>query len=305
MSQGLFISFEGVDGAGKTTQARRAYDFLQAKGLRSLITREPGGTPAGLAIRELVLHGMCAFPSFAVTAGTDVVDSSDDLNSRTEALLYAADRAEHVAQVIRPHLDRGDIILCDRYSDSSIAYQAGGRGLDEDCIVKLSSWAADGLQPARTYLLDVDPAQSHARVNDEPDRLEAAGDAFQEQVRAKFLELARQDPERFLVIDASLSVDEVWSVIQRDLETLTAGMPPTMPVAAEDDGDAVSLDEADGGDEAVEDELDDNGDDEDSDEILDGGDDLNDADYDEYDYDDDADDADAEDEPPSRTGQGW
>nr|WP_201736543.1 dTMP kinase [Bifidobacterium xylocopae] len=280
MSQGLFISFEGVDGAGKTTQAQRARDYLQGKGLRSMVTREPGGTPAGLAIRELVLHGMCAFPSFAVTGGTDVVDSSDDLDSRTEALLYAADRAEHVAQVIRPALERGDIVLCDRYSDSTIAYQAGGRKLDEGSIARLSAWASDGLIPKRTYLLDVDPAQSHDRVNDEPDRLEAAGDAFQEQVREKFLELAEQEPDRFRVIDASLPLDEVWRLIQEDLEALTADMIPNLPDQDDDeDGD----DAADGDDpadpDAQEDDLDDDaGDagydaDEDDDELDDGGDD--------------------------------
>ena len=135
MSEGLFISFEGVDGAGKTTQVQQAHNYLQGRGLRSLVTREPGGTPVGLTIRELVLHGLAAFPSVAVTGGTDVVDASDDLAPRTEALLYAADRAEHVAQVVRPALERGDIVLCDRYLDSSVAYQAGGRDLSVDVFV--------------------------------------------------------------------------------------------------------------------------------------------------------------------------
>ncbi|BDR55329.1 hypothetical protein KIMH_14400 [Bombiscardovia apis] len=276
MSEGLFVSFEGVDGAGKTTQAQRARDFLQAKGLRSMVTREPGGTPAGLAIRELVLHGMAAFPSIAVTGGTDVVGASDDLNSRTEALLYAADRAEHVAQVIRPALERGDVVLCDRYIDSSIAYQAGGRELDEHEVQELSRWASAGLNPKRTYLLDVDPSQSHDRVNEEPDRMEAAGDDFQAQVRAKFLELAKEDPERFVVIDASKSIDEVWQIIQADLETLTQDMTVNLaPVPSDDDADDddeynEDADESyDDDDQDESDELDDDMDDADSDDFLD------------------------------------
>lgn len=226
MSDGLFISFEGVDGAGKSTQTQRAHDYLQARGLRSLVTREPGGTPAGLAIRELVLHGMASFPSLAVTGGTDVVDSTDDLAPRTEALLYAADRAEHVAQVVRPALDRGDIVLCDRYLDSSVAYQAGGRELSTDVIRRLSLWASDGLLPTRTYLLDADPTQSKLRLDHEPDRLESAGDDFQQNVREAFLHLADQEPDRFVVIDASQHVEEVWQQIQDDLDGLVAGRTP-------------------------------------------------------------------------------
>jgi len=165
MSDGLFISFEGVDGVGKTTQVQQAHNYLQERGLRSLVTREPGGTPVGLTIRELVLHGLAAFPSVAVTGGTDVVDASDDLAPRTEALLYAADRAEHVAQVVRPALERGDIVLCDRYLDSSLAYQAGGRDLSVDVIRRLSLWASQDLLPKRTYLLDADPSQSKSRLD--------------------------------------------------------------------------------------------------------------------------------------------
>lgn len=236
MSDGLFISFEGVDGAGKTTQTQLAHDYLQERGLRSLVTREPGGTPAGLAIRELVLHGMASFPSLAVTGGSDVVDSTDDLAPRTEALLYAADRAEHVAQVVRPALDRGDIVLCDRYLDSSVAYQAGGRELSADVIRRLSLWATQDLLPTRTYLLDADPAQSEERLDHEPDRLESAGDDFQQNVRQEFLRLAREDPDRFLVIDASQPIDQVWQQIRKDLDALVQGRTPNLP-EQDDDGD--------------------------------------------------------------------
>ena len=229
MSEGLFISFEGVDGAGKTTQVQQAHNYLQGRGLRSLVTREPGGTPVGLTIRELVLHGLAAFPSVAVTGGTDVVDASDDLAPRTEALLYAADRAEHVAQVVRPALERGDIVLCDRYLDSSVAYQAGGRDLSVDVIRRLSLWASQGLLPRRTYLLDADPSQSKLRLDHEPDRLESAGDDFQQHVRQAFLQLAQREPDRFLVIDATQSIDRVWQIIQDDLDKLVEGREPDLP----------------------------------------------------------------------------
>ena len=229
MSEGLFISFEGVDGAGKTTQVQQAHNYLQGRGLRSLVTREPGGTPVGLTIRELVLHGLAAFPSVAVTGGTDVVDASDDLAPRTEALLYAADRAEHVAQVVRPALERGDIVLCDRYLDSSVAYQAGGRDLSADVIRRLSLWASQGLMPKRTYLLDADPSQSESRLDHEPDRLESAGDDFQQHVRQAFLQLAQREPDRFLVIDATQSIDRVWQIIQDDLDKLVEGREPDLP----------------------------------------------------------------------------
>ena len=238
MSDGLFISFEGVDGAGKTTQVQRAHDYLQECGLRSQVTREPGGTPVGLTIRELVLHGLAAFPSVAVTGGTDVVDASDDLAPRTEALLYAADRAEHVAQVVRPALDRGDIVLCDRYLDSSVAYQAGGRDLSADVIRRLSLWASQGLLPKRTYLLDADPSQSKSRLNHEPDRLESAGEDFQQHVRQAFLQLAHNEPDRFLVIDATQPIDQVWQIIQDDLDKLVEGRGPDLPQVDDENDDA-------------------------------------------------------------------
>ena len=245
MSDGLFISFEGVDGAGKTTQVQQAHNYLQERGLRSLVTREPGGTPVGLTIRELVLHGLAAFPSVAVTGGTDVVDASDDLAPRTEALLYAADRAEHVAQVVRPALDRGDIVLCDRYLDSSVAYQAGGRDLSADVIRRLSLWASQGLLPKRTYLLDADPSQSKSRLNHEPDRLESAGDDFQQHVRQAFLQLAHNEPDRFLVIDATQPIDQVWQIIQDDLDKLVEGREPDLPQVDDENDDADAQDDVD------------------------------------------------------------
>ncbi len=299
MSDGLFISFEGVDGAGKSTQTQRAHDYLQARGLRSLVTREPGGTPAGLAIRELVLHGMASFPSLAVTGGTDVVDSTDDLAPRTEALLYAADRAEHVAQVVRPALDRGDIVLCDRYLDSSVAYQAGGRELSTDVIRRLSLWASDGLLPNRTYLLDADPTQSKLRLDHEPDRLESAGDDFQQNVREAFLSLAEKEPDRFVVIDASLPVEEVWRQIQDDLDGLVAGRAPDTldqdggSGDSSYEGDDADADSDDGTDGLVEDAYQD-GDDESDPDYADEDDDLEDIENSDEEDDQDEDLADSE-----------
>lgn len=201
---GLFISFEGVDGVGKTTQVERLRAALEAAGREVVVTREPGGTPLGRAIRRLLLHG----------------PASADIAPRAEALLFAADRAQHVAEIIRPALDRGAVVITDRYLDSSLAYQAGGRELTADEIRSLSMWATGGLLPDRTYLLDMDPALSHARLTHAEDRMESAGDGFQRRTREAFLKLAAAEPDRFRVIDASQPIDVVWSCIACDIDAL-------------------------------------------------------------------------------------
>jgi len=206
MHQGIFISFEGVDGAGKTTQVNRLRDELEAMGREVVVTREPGGTPLGGAIRKLLLHG--------------VPGESADIAPRAEALLFAADRAQHVAQVVRPALERGAVVITDRYLDSSLAYQAGGRELTADEVRSLSMWATNGLLPARTYLLDMDPALSHTRLDHDEDRMESAGDAFQRRTRQAFLDLAAGEPDRFRVIDASGTVEDVWRAIRADIADL-------------------------------------------------------------------------------------
>ena len=191
--QGTFISFEGVDGVGKTTQVERLRAYVESQGRECVVTREPGGTALGVAIRKMLLHGV------------DTGDENDcaDIAPRTEALLFAADRAQHVAEVILPALQRGAVVITDRYLDSSLAYQAGGRELTAAEIRNLSMWATNGLLPERTYLLDMDPAQSHARLQHAEDRMEAAGNDFQRRTRVAFLDLAEREPERFHVIDAS------------------------------------------------------------------------------------------------------
>lgn len=207
---GLFISFEGVDGVGKTTQVEQLRAYLEAQGRTVVVTREPGGTALGQAIRHMLLHG--------------VDGAAADIAPRAEALLFAADRAQHVAEMIRPALERGAVVITDRYLDSSLAYQSGGRELTAADIRSLSMWATNNLLPVRTYLLDMDPALSHARLQHEADRIESVGDGFQSRTRQAFLDLAAAEPDRFRVIDASRTINDVWSAICADIDALLAAV---------------------------------------------------------------------------------
>lgn len=206
---GLFVSFEGVDGVGKTTQVERLRAYLEERGRVVLVTREPGGTLLGTALRQLLLH--------------NVASDAADIAPRAEALIFAADRAQHVAETIRPALERGEVVITDRYLDSSLAYQAGGRELTAAEIRNLSMWATDNLLPKRTYLLDMDPALSHARLQHAEDRMESAGNDFQYRTRQAFLNLAAAEPDRFRVIDANQSIDSVWAQIRADIDMLLQG----------------------------------------------------------------------------------
>ncbi|KAA8827425.1 dTMP kinase [Bifidobacterium myosotis] len=223
---GVFISFEGVDGVGKTTQVERLRGWLEAQGHTVVVTREPGGTALGRAIRKLLLHGVAEEPSNAASVSAVSGGSADsasvpaDIAPRAEALLFAADRAQHVAETIRPALERGEVVITDRYLDSSLAYQAGGRELTAAEIRSLSMWATNNLLPDRTYLLDMDPALSHNRLQHAEDRMESAGDDFQNRTRRAFLDLAAAEPDRFRVIDASQSINQVWQAIQQDIDAL-------------------------------------------------------------------------------------
>lgn len=210
--RGLFISFEGVDGVGKTTQVERLRAYLESQGRETVVTREPGGTALGAAIRKMLLHGVAS----------DADSSPIDIAARAEALLFAADRAQHVSEVILPALERGAVVITDRYLDSSLAYQAGGRELTLEEIRSLSMWATAGLLPERTYLLDLDPQQSHARLQHGEDRMESAGSDFQNRTRAAFLDLAEAEPNRFRVIDAGASIEDVWRRIKTDFDSLQA-----------------------------------------------------------------------------------
>lgn len=200
---GLFITFEGGDGSGKSTQASLLGEWLSVQGRTVVRTREPGGTEVGLEIRELVLH------------------HRGDIDPRAEALLYAADRAHHIATLVRPALERGEVVIQDRYFDSSIAYQGAGRVLDSEEVRQLSLWATDSLIPDLTVLLDLDEGVARERLtaaHKRFDRLENEKAEFHSRVRQGFLGLAAAEPERFLVLDASLPVEELAQHIRDRVE---------------------------------------------------------------------------------------
>ena len=194
----MFVTFEGLDGSGKSTQIERLRAALAAEGREVVTAREPGGTPLGERIRELVLHG-------------------EEMTAWAEALLYAAARAELVAEVIAPALERGADVLLDRYLDSSVAYQGVGRGLGLDEVLELNLLAVRGLLPDRTFVLALDAATSRERVGALPDRIERADDAFHARVAAGYEELAGLFPERIVVLDGTLDPDRLADRIADEL----------------------------------------------------------------------------------------
>ncbi len=200
---GFFLALEGGDGAGKSTQVEALADWIRAKGHEVVVTREPGATPVGKRLRSILL---------------DV--SSAGLSNRAEALLYAADRAEHVDSVVRPALERGAIVISDRYIDSSVAYQGAGRDLAPTEIARISRWATSGLVPHLTVLLDVDPQTARERFTEAPDRLESEPAEFHERVRSGFLTLAAADPTRYLVVDAGQEPEAITTVVRHRLDRL-------------------------------------------------------------------------------------
>ncbi|WP_327681819.1 dTMP kinase [Streptomyces sp. NBC_00467] len=200
---GFFIAIEGGDGAGKSTQVEALAQWIRAKGHEVVVTREPGATPVGKRLRSILL---------------DV--SSAGLSNRAEALLYAADRAEHVGSVVRPALERGAIVISDRYIDSSVAYQGAGRDLSPTEIARISRWATDGLVPHLTVLLDVSPEAARERFTEAPDRLESEPAEFHQRVRSGFLTLAAADPGRYLVVDAGQEPEAVTTVVRHRLDQL-------------------------------------------------------------------------------------
>lgn len=206
-ARGLFLTFEGGDGSGKTTQSALLTDWLTASGRTVVHSREPGGTELGLELREIILH------------------RRGYIAPRAEALLYAADRAQNIATVVRPAVERGEIVIQDRYLDSSIAYQGAGRVLDGAEVRELSLWATEGLLPDLTVLLDVDVTVGRARLDyaKKPyDRLEAEAAEFHIRVREAYLALAEAEPERFLVLDATRSIDELAADIRNRVSDLLA-----------------------------------------------------------------------------------
>lgn len=207
---GLLVSIDGVEGAGKSTQCARLADVMRREGWEVVVTREPGGTELGRSLRRMLLDASTGGPTPA-----------------TELLLYLADRAEHVRRIIRPAIERGALVIVDRFSDSTVAYQAHGRELPEATVRSLDEFARDGVQPTLTFLHDL-PVQAgleRARARGVGDRLERESTAFHERVRAGFLAIARAEPGRVQVLDATLAVDELTRAMADELRSRVGSVP--------------------------------------------------------------------------------
>lgn len=191
MTQGLFITFEGPDGCGKTTQMKLLAEYLEKKGEEVVLTREPGGKGLGEKVREILLN------------------YDGEVSDRCESFLFLADRAQNVDIIVNPAVKAGKIVLCDRHIDSTVAYQGYGRGLDIERINMLNNLATNGKKPDLTFVFDVDVETSMKRVGKEKDRMESAGIDFHNRVRQGYLELAKQEPQRIKVIDATKSIEEI------------------------------------------------------------------------------------------------
>lgn len=200
--RGVFVCFEGGEGSGKSTQSRLLHEALTARGHRVLLTFEPGDTAVGKDVRRIVLS-----------------PETGDLDDRTEALLFAADKAEHIESMVRPALARGEVVITDRYVDSMLAYQGAGRVLDADQLEEVARWATADLRPHLTVLLDLDPAAGFNRF-EERDRMEQESQQFHQRVRAAFVALADRDPGHYLILDARAPVDEIHSAVLARLEPL-------------------------------------------------------------------------------------
>ena len=191
MTNGLFITFEGADGCGKTTQIKLLDEYLRSKGYKTLLTREPGSKGLGEKLREILLN------------------YDGEVAPACESFLFLADRAQHVECIIKPALRNGVIVLCDRHTDSTLAYQGYGRGLDLEEIKQLNNIATGGLKPELTLLFDVDIETSQARVGKEKDRMESAGIEFFEKVRKGFLEIAKAEPDRVKVLNSADTIENI------------------------------------------------------------------------------------------------
>ena len=201
MTKGRFITFEGIDGAGKSTHLAWAAALLRERSRTVTVTREPGGTLLGERLRDLLLH------------------ADGEVDANTEALLMFAARNEHLEQLIRPALTRGDIVLCDRFTDASFAYQGGGRGVSIERLRALESWVQRGLQPDLTLYFDLPVTIAKRRIADlkTPDRFERESVSFFERVRSAYLERAREAPERIFVVDAGKSISEIHKILENKI----------------------------------------------------------------------------------------
>jgi dTMP kinase len=209
--RGLFITFEGVEGCGKSTQATALFERLRAAGVRVILSREPGGTPVGERCREILL---------------DIGNAG--MQPATELFLYLASRAEHVARVILPRLEAGEVVISDRFGDASVAYQGGGRGLGSETVEALNQVATSGVKPDVTFLMDLDPEEGLERLvsgrgEDARDRIESEVLDFHSSVREAYLRSAEREPQRFIVIDARLSREEIEAKVTAVVDRLLEG----------------------------------------------------------------------------------
>lgn len=202
MKNGLFITFEGADGCGKTTQIELLNKYLQEKGMKTLLTREPGGKGLGVKLREILLN------------------YDGEVSPTAESFLFLADRAQHIDCIIKPAVKQGTIVLCDRHTDSTVAYQGYGRGLDLEQIHSLNKIATGGMKPDLTIVFDIDIETSMSRVGNNKDRMESAGIDFFNRVRAGYLEIAKNEPKRVKVINSSDTIDNIHKQVLELIESL-------------------------------------------------------------------------------------
>ena len=202
MKKGLFITFEGADGCGKTTQINLLKEYLEHKGLEVLLTREPGGVGLGVKIREILLN------------------YDGEVSSKAEAFLFLADRAQNIDVIVKPAIEVGKIVLCDRHTDSTVAYQGYGRGVDLEQIKMLNNLATGGLKPDLTYVFDIDVETSSKRVGKVKDRMEAAGVEFHNRVRDGYLALAKDEPDRVRVINSADTIENIFEQVKAIFDSI-------------------------------------------------------------------------------------
>lgn len=195
MEKGLFITFEGTDGCGKTTQIKLLKEYLESMGKKVLLTREPGAKGLGVKLREILLN------------------YDGEVSPNCESFLFLADRAQHIDTIIKPAVERGEIVLCDRHTDSTVAYQGYGRGVNIDEINMLNNIATSGVKPDLTFIFDIDIETSQSRVGKEKDRMESAGVEFFKRVRQGYLEIAKSEPQRVKLIDGTRQIEDIHKEI--------------------------------------------------------------------------------------------
>ena len=200
--RGLFITFEGVDGCGKTTQMRLLSEYLESKGYEVVLTREPGAKGLGEKIREILLH------------------YNGEVSSKAESFLFLADRAQNIEKIVNPSVTAGKMVLCDRHTDSTVAYQGYGRGVDIDELKMLNNLAVGNRKPDITFVFDIDVETSMTRVGKEKDRMESAGIEFFNNVRNGYLEIAKQEPDRVVVVDSTRQIEAIQTDVRNIVDKL-------------------------------------------------------------------------------------